>query len=99
MFAFHFSGKLIIRDYEQFIPEFDRLLLLHGKLRVLVDMTSLYGWSAGALWAEWADTKFGIHHFHNIDRLAVVSEKKCDLPSNTGVIRSVHFSFQTFHFD
>ena len=73
MFAVHFSGKLIIRDYEQFIPEFDRLLLLHGKLPVLVDMTGLYGWSAGALWA---DTKFGIHHFHNIDRLAVVGEKK-----------------------
>ena len=55
------------------MPEFERLVAQHGKLRVLFDMTGFHGWTAGALWE---DTKFAIHHFRDIDRLAVVGEKK-----------------------
>jgi hypothetical protein len=69
----HVSGKLEKADYEHFVPEFERLVGLHGKLRVLFDMTGFHGWTAGALWA---DTKFAMHHFSDIDRLAVVGEKK-----------------------
>ena len=36
-------------------------------------MTDLHGWDAGALWE---DTKFAIEHFSDIERLAVVGEKK-----------------------
>ena len=71
--AVHISGKLAAADYEHFVPEFDRLVRLHGKLRVLFDMTGFHGWTAGALWE---DTKFAIHHFSDIDRLAVIGEKK-----------------------
>jgi hypothetical protein len=71
--AVHVSGKLAAADYEHFVPEFERLVRLHGTLRVLFEMTGLHGWTAGALWA---DTKFAMHHFHDIDRLAVVGEKK-----------------------
>ena len=69
----HVSGKLVEADYEHFVPEFERLVRLHGKLRVLFDMTSLHGWEAGALWE---DTKFAINHFADIERLAMVGEKK-----------------------
>ena len=69
----HVSGKLVKEDYEHFVPEFERLVKQHGKLRVLFDMTGFHGWTLGALWA---DTKFAMHHFHDIDRLAVVGEKK-----------------------
>ena len=65
------SGKLVKEDYEHFVPEFDRLVKLHGKLRVLFDMNEFHGWTAGALWE---DTKFAMHHFSDIDRLAVVGE-------------------------
>ena len=37
------------------------------------DMTGLHGWTVGALWE---DTKFATRHFSDIDRLAVVGEKK-----------------------
>ncbi len=69
----HVSGKLISEDYEHFAPEFERLVGLHGKLRVLFDMTDFHGWTAGAVWA---DTKFAMHHFSDIERLAMVGEKK-----------------------
>ena len=35
----HVSGKLVTADYEHFVPEFERLVRLHGTLRVLFDMT------------------------------------------------------------
>jgi hypothetical protein len=63
MLVVHVSGKLLKTDYEQFVPEFERLVLQHGKLRVLFDMTGFHGWEAGALWE---DTKFAIKHFADI---------------------------------
>ena len=43
----HVSGKLTGADYEHFVPEFERLVGEHGKLRVLFDMTDFHGWDAG----------------------------------------------------
>ena len=73
LLAVHVSGKLAKADYEHFVPEFDRLVQQHGKLRVLFDMTSFHGWDAAALWE---DTKFADKHFADIEKLAMVGEKK-----------------------
>jgi hypothetical protein len=73
LLAVHVSGKLARVDYEHFVPEFERLVGLIGKLRVLFDMTGFHGWEAGALWA---DIKFSIKHFSDIERLAMVGDKK-----------------------
>jgi hypothetical protein len=67
------SRKLVAADYEHFVPEFDRLVLKHGKLRLLFDMADFHGWTAGALWE---DTKFALHHFADIERLAMVGDEK-----------------------
>ena len=67
------SGKLEKRDYERFVPEFERLLRQHGSLSVLFDMSDFHGWEAGALWE---DTKFAIHHFADIEKIAMLGEKK-----------------------
>lgn len=69
----HVSGKLTKEDYEHFVPEFDRLVKLHGKLRILFDMTAFHGWEVGALWE---DIKFDVKHFGDIERLAMVGDKK-----------------------
>jgi hypothetical protein len=69
----HVSGKLASADYEHFVPEFERLVAQNGKLRVLFEMTGFHGWDAGALWA---DTKFALKHFSDIERLAIVGDKK-----------------------
>lgn len=73
LLAVHVSGKLVAADYEHFVPECERLVRQHTKLRVLFDMTDFHGWTAGAFWA---DTKFAFHHFLDIECLAVVGEKK-----------------------
>jgi len=69
----HVTGKLVAADYEVFVPEFERLAREHGKLRVLFDMTDFHGWTAGALWA---DTMFAMHHFSDIERLAMIGNQK-----------------------
>jgi len=69
----HVSGKLVKADYEHFVPEIERLVRRHGKLRLLFDMTDFHGWEVSA---AWEDFKFGIEHFSDIDRLAMVGEKR-----------------------
>jgi len=73
LLSVHVSGKLTSEDYEQFVPEFERLVGKHGKLRVLFDMTDFHGWDAGELWE---DTKFAVKHFADISRVAMVGETK-----------------------
>ncbi len=73
LLAIHVSGKLVKADYEKFVPEVERLIRQHGKLRLLFDMTDFHGWDIAA---AWEDFKFGIEHFAHIERLAMVGEKK-----------------------
>jgi hypothetical protein len=67
------SGKLVKKDYEEFVPRVERLIEEHGKIRVVFDMEDFHGWTAGALWE---DIKFDIKHFRDIERLAMVGDKK-----------------------
>ena len=67
------SGKLTHEDYAHFVPEFERLVKEHGKIRVLFEMVDFHGWTGGALWD---DIKFDLRHFSDIDRLAMVGDKK-----------------------
>ncbi|MEO8429409.1 MAG: STAS/SEC14 domain-containing protein, partial [Verrucomicrobiota bacterium] len=38
------TGKLTHQDYQHFVPEFERLVKQHGKIRVLFDMVNFHGW-------------------------------------------------------
>lgn len=71
--AFQVIGRLVKADYERLVPELDRLIRQHGKLCLLFELTDFHGWEAGALWDE---IKFDIKHFADIERLAVVGDKK-----------------------
>ena len=71
--AVQVSGKRTKADYVYFVPEFERLVRLNGRLRALFDMTGFHGWEAGALWE---DIKFDAKHFGDIERLAMVGDKK-----------------------
>jgi hypothetical protein len=66
------SGKLSKEDYEQFVPESERLIEKFGKIRILFEMQDFHGWDAGALWE---DIKFDVKHFSDIERLAFVGDK------------------------
>ena len=67
------TGKLAHDDYKVFVPEFERLLRKNGKLRVLFEMKDFHGWEAAALWD---DIKFDVKHFSDIERIALVGDKK-----------------------
>lgn len=67
------SGKLSHQDYKEMVPEFERLVSQHGKISILFRMVDFHGWDGGALWD---DIKFDIKHFADIDRLAMVGDKK-----------------------
>ena len=67
------TGKLQHEDYEHFVPEFDRLVKQHGKIRLLFEMIDFHGWEAHA---AWDDLKLGVKHFLDIERIAMVGEKK-----------------------
>ena len=91
MLVVHISGKLVKTDYEHFVPEFERLVRQHGKLCLLFDMTGFHGWESGALWE---DIKFDLKHFSDIERLAMVGDKKWEhgmatfcKPFTTAVVR------------
>jgi hypothetical protein len=71
--AVKLSGKLTKQDYEQFVPEVERLIGQHGKIRMLVQMHDFHGWTLGALWE---DIKFDVKHFGDIERLALVGDRK-----------------------
>jgi hypothetical protein len=73
LLVIHVSGKLVKADYAQFVPEVERLVRQHGKLRMLFDMTDFHGWEASA---AWEDFKFGIEHFADIERLAMLGDKE-----------------------
>jgi stage II sporulation SpoAA-like protein len=67
------SGKLSKEDYERFVPELERLIKEQGKIRLLFEMRDFHGWEAVAVWE---DIKFDLKHFADIERLALVGEKK-----------------------
>jgi hypothetical protein len=71
--AIQVNGKLTGADYVYFAPEFERLIQLNGKLRILFDLAGFQGWEEGALWAG---IKFDVKHFSDIERIAMVGESK-----------------------
>ncbi len=67
------SGKLSRDSYEFFTPELDSLIEQNGKIRLLFEMIYFEGWTLGA---AWEDLKFGCKHFSDIERVALVGDKK-----------------------
>jgi hypothetical protein len=70
--AVDLSGKLTKEDYQKFVPEIERLIRQHGKLRMLVELTGFHGWEMGALWE---DIKFDVKHFRDLERIAFVGDR------------------------
>lgn len=67
------QDKLKKEDYEAFVPQVEHIMASRDKIRMLILLKDFKGWSAGALWE---DTKFGLRHFNDIERLAVVGDKR-----------------------
>jgi SpoIIAA-like len=67
------TGKLTKEAYQKFVPAVDAQIKQYGKLRILFIMRDFHGWTAGAMWE---DLKFDLKHWKDIERLAIVGDKK-----------------------
>jgi len=71
-FSIQLSGKLTAEDYETLVPRMEALVEEKGQVRILLEMHDFHGWEMAA---AWEDTKFGMRHYKDIERLAMVGEK------------------------
>jgi hypothetical protein len=67
------NGTLSKDDYSNLVPAVERLIHDHGRINILFSMDHFHGWSPGGLWE---DMKFDVHHFGDIQRLALVGDKR-----------------------
>ncbi len=66
-------GKLEHADYEKLVPQLEAWLAEHGRIRCLVDMREFQGLEPRAIWDE---LKFDIRHAKDIDRCAVLGDRR-----------------------
>jgi hypothetical protein len=69
----HLTVKLTTEFYERLVPIVDQHIKEQGRIRILMVMHDFHGWTAGAMWE---DVKFAMHHWKDIERLAIVGETK-----------------------
>lgn len=67
------EGRLTDADYKALMPKLDAAIEAHGTIRLYVDMTAFEGWSPQA---AWDDMVFGIRHWNDFERLALVGDKR-----------------------
>ncbi|HAB16660.1 MAG TPA: STAS/SEC14 domain-containing protein [Verrucomicrobiota bacterium] len=71
--GFKMSGKLHDADYHNFLPLVESAIKAHGKVRLLAQFEDFHGWDLKALWD---DTVFSTKHCADVERIALVGEKK-----------------------
>ena len=64
-------GKLTRTDYDQMLPQLEKLMSRWPKVNFLVILESGHGWEPAAFWA---DLKFDVTHWKRFGRIAVVGE-------------------------
>ena len=70
---FEVSGTLSGDDYERLVPRLERLVAERGPLRIYIELHDFHGWSPAALWK---DLRFDARHQDDMERIAVVGEKR-----------------------
>lgn len=71
--AFKLSGKLHDEDYKSFVPTLETILGTEGKLRLFAQFENFHGWDMHAMWD---DFKFGLKHYSDFERIAMVGDKR-----------------------
>jgi len=67
------SGKLTDADYQELLPQLETAIAGFGPLRMYVDMEEFEGWE---LQAAWDDFAFGVQHWNDFERVAIVGDKR-----------------------
>lgn len=67
------SGELTDDDYKGLTPVLETAIDEHGPLRLYVDMEEFESWE---LQAAWDDFAFGVKHWNDFERVALVGDKQ-----------------------
>jgi hypothetical protein len=92
--AVTFHDRITRQDYDQFVPAVNRAVRKHRKVRLLVEMADVHGWSVGALWE---DLKLDLKHYGHVERLALVGDQKWE--SGLAVYSRMLGTAEIRHFD
>lgn len=71
--GFKLSGKLHDEDYKHFVPKVEAAAKQYGKVRMLAQFHDFHGWDLKALWD---DIKFATEYCNQVERIAMVGEKR-----------------------
>jgi hypothetical protein len=71
--GFKMSGKLHDADYKVLVPLVETAIKAQGKVRLLAQFEDFHGWD---LHAMWDDTRFATQHCADVERIALVGDKK-----------------------
>jgi hypothetical protein len=71
--GFRMSGKLHDADYKTFVPAVEAAIDAQGKVRLLALFEDFHGWD---LHAVWDDIKFSTKHCNDLERIALVGDRK-----------------------
>ena len=71
--SFRFCGTLHDKDYQQFMPRMEITLTAEGKVRLFIQLEDFHGWD---LRAAWDDLEFGLKHYSDFERIAMVGDRK-----------------------
>lgn len=68
------TGKLTEEDYKQMYPLIEETVDKYGKVKLYVELDGFEGWDN--LKAFWEETKMDIRYFNDLEKAAVVGDKK-----------------------
>lgn len=71
--GFKLSGKLHDGDYACFVPAVETAVAAEGKLRLMAEFDDFHGWD---MRAAWDDIKFGLRHYSDFERIAMIGDRK-----------------------
>jgi SpoIIAA-like len=67
------TGTVQREDFRVLTPHVDAAIARHGSVRLLCDLSGWAGIEPGALWE---DLRFSLRHARDIDRMAVVTDRR-----------------------
>ena len=67
------KGKLNEEDYKEFVPLLERKIDELGKIKLYFEVRDFDGWTIEAMWS---DFKFDVKHRDDLEKVAIVGNKK-----------------------
>lgn len=67
------TGKLTDEEIKRVVPQIEEIMSLDDKIRILIELEDFDGWTLKGLWQ---DLKFDVAHHDDMDRVAIVGDRR-----------------------